>query len=102
MPTPALPIPDLPAPDPLAPAAPKWWGRSLTIWGTVITAFSTVLPVLAPALGLDITPELVRQLGDSVLMFAQALGGLVGTVMAVWGRIRAGGPIERRQFTVTM
>lgn len=100
MPAPSFPIPDLPALDP-APA-PKWWGHSLTIWGTLITALSTVVPILAPALGLDITPDLIRQLGDSVLLLVQALGGLVGTVMAIWGRIRASGPIERRQFTLNM
>ena len=34
---------------------PKWWGQSITIWGTVITGLSTVLPALGPAFGIDIT-----------------------------------------------
>jgi hypothetical protein len=104
MPSPAFPIPDLPASDPAAlPAsAPKWWGHSLTIWGVIITSLSTVLPALGPVFGLNITAELIRQLGDSVVVFGQALGGLIGTVMAVWGRIRADTPVERRQFTIAL
>jgi len=99
---PAYPIPDLPVPE-LATAQPsKWWGQSLTIWGTLITALSTVLPVLGPALGLDLTPELIRQLGDNVVHLAQAAGGIVGTTLAIWGRIRASAAIERRPFTLRM
>jgi hypothetical protein len=101
MTTPA--IPNLPIPDlPLAIPAPKWWGNSMTIWGTLITATSTVLPVLGPALGVNIAPELIQQLGNNVSVAAQALGGVAGTAMAIWGRVRATAPIERRQFTVTM
>jgi hypothetical protein len=96
MTTPGQPIPDLPAPETISPA-PKWWGRSLTIWGAIVTALSTVLPLLGPAFGFSITPELVQQLGDNVVVLAQALGGVAGTVMAIWGRIRATAPIARRQ-----
>jgi hypothetical protein len=95
---PNLPIPDLPAPLPL----PKWWGNSMTIWGTLLTAATTVLPVVAPALGLDLTPEMMRQLGNGVMGTAQALGGVIGTGLAIWGRIRATAPIERRQFNLTV
>ncbi|HZT48538.1 MAG TPA: TIGR02594 family protein [Hyphomicrobiaceae bacterium] len=84
------------------PPQGKWWGHSMTIWGVMITALSTVLPVLAPAIGLDLTPELVRQLGDNVLNVGQAVGGLVGTVLAIYGRVRTSTPIERRQFTISM
>jgi hypothetical protein len=99
MSTPADPT----AQPPDAPAgAPKWWGNSMTIWGIMVTALSTVLPAVAPVLGFNITADLIRQLGDNVVVFAQALGGLVGTGMAIYGRIRASQPIERRQFTLTM
>ncbi len=84
------------------PPQGKWWGHSMTIWGVMITALSTVLPVLGPAIGLDLTPELVRQLGDNVLNVGQAVGGLVGTVLAIYGRVRTSTPIERRQFTISM
>jgi lysozyme family protein len=67
----------------------KWWGQSMTIWGALITALSTVLPVLGPLLGLDITSDLVRELGDQVVAVVQAVGGLAGTVLTIYGRTRA-------------
>lgn len=102
MPTLGFPIPHMPAPDTSTAATSKWWGHSLTIWGTIITTLSTVLPVLGPALGLNITGDLIRQLGENVVVLAQAVGGVAGTVMAIWGRIRATQPIERRQFTIAL
>lgn len=88
--------------NPDSNAITKWWGSSVTIWGVVITALSTVLPAIGPILGIDITAELVRQLGDNVVQMGQALGGLVGTVLAIYGRVRATTQIERRQFTMTL
>lgn len=87
-----------------APATPdtKWWGQSMTIWGVIITTLSTVLPAFAPLLGLDITAELIRQLGDQIVVIAQAAGGLVGTILAIWGRARATTALERKQITMTM
>ena len=58
----------------------KWWGNSMTIQGIIVTTLSTVLPVLGPVFGLNITAELTRQLGDNVVTFAQAAGGLIGTI----------------------
>jgi hypothetical protein len=89
-----------PSAEPTSP--PKWWGNSMTIWGVLVTALSTVLPAVAPVFGFNITADLIRQLGDNVVVFAQALGGLAGTGMAIYGRIRATAPIERRQFTLTL
>ena len=80
----------------------KWWGRSMTMWGVIITALSTVLPVMGPLMGLDITAELVRQLGDQVIVIAQAVGGLVGTILAIWGRARATTSLERKQVTMSL
>jgi uncharacterized protein (TIGR02594 family) len=101
-----------PMPDPTestTPATPaetpsegKWWGHSMTIWGTILTLLTTVLPVIGPVFGLNLTAELVRQLGDNLVQCVQAAGGLIGTLMAIWGRARAAGPIERRQFLVRM
>ncbi len=84
-----------------APASPqtpetKWWGHSLTIWGAIITAFSTVLPALGPLVGLDVTADLVRQLGDQVVRVVEAAGGLVGILLTIYGRTRATSRIERR------
>jgi lysozyme family protein len=92
---------DTDLPDAQAPQG-KWWGHSMTIWGVLVTMLSTVLPALGPVIGLDITPELVRQLGDNVVHLGQALGGLIGTVLAIYGRVRATTPIERRQFKISM
>jgi lysozyme family protein len=92
--------PNLPAPAPSAAQPTKWWGHSITIWGTLITALTTVLPLLGPALGLDIKPELVRQLGDNLVAVAQAVTGLAGTLMALYGRAIAVAQLERRNVTL--
>ncbi len=80
----------------------KWWGQSLTVWGTIITAASTVLPVLGPLIGLDITGEMIRQLGAQGVQVVQALGGLAGSIMAVYGRFRATTRLERRAVTLQL
>lgn len=67
----------------------KWWGESLTIWGAIITTLSTVLPTLGPLIGLDITAEMVRDLGEALTQTVQAIGGLIGVVMTIYGRVRA-------------
>ena len=78
---------DTPAPQP----ATKWWGRSMTIWGAVVTALSTVLPVMGPLIGIDISADLVQQLGDQVTRVVQAAGGLIGIIMTITGaHARAG------------
>jgi hypothetical protein len=85
-----------------APTLAKWWAHSMTIWGALITGISTVLPTLAPLVGIDITPELVRQLGNQAILTVQAVGGLVGTILTIYGRIRATTALERRQIKLTM
>jgi hypothetical protein len=86
------------------PAAPdtKWWGKSLTIWGVIVTALSTVLPALGPLIGLDITAELVRQLGDQIVVVVQAIGGLIGIVLTIWGRARATTLLGRREVKINL
>lgn len=78
----------------------KWWGSSMTIWGAAITALSTVLPILGPAIGVDVTPDIVRQTGEQVVAVVQAIGGLVGILMTIYGRARAVRPLERQQIQV--
>jgi lysozyme family protein len=80
----------------------KWWGSSMTIWGVIVTGLSTVLPVIGPLFGLNVTADLVQQLGDQIVLVAQAVGGLVGTIMAIYGRARATTSLERRKITMTM
>lgn len=74
----------------------KWWGHSTTIWGVVITTLSTVLPTLGPAIGVDVTPELVKDAGDQLVTTIQALSGLLGTIMTIYGRARAKTPLTQR------
>ena len=80
----------------------KWWGQSLTLWGTMITALSTVLPALAPLFGFEITGETVRQLGGQAAQTIQALVGLAGTIMAIYGRTRAVSPLMRRSISLRL
>ncbi|MBL8564732.1 MAG: TIGR02594 family protein [Hyphomicrobiaceae bacterium] len=74
----------------------KWWGESLTIWGVIVTGLSTVVPVIGPIIGIDITADMIELLGNQVVHVAQAIGGLVGTLMTIYGRMRATTPIQRR------
>ena len=80
----------------------KWWGSSLTIWGTLITALTTVVPVLGPAVGIDVTPDMVRQAGEQVVAVIQAIGGLIGILMTIYGRARATNGLERRQVRLQL
>jgi len=77
----------------------KWWAHSMTIWGAIITAASTILPTIGPLFGIDITPDLVHELGDQVVLVVQAIGGLIGIIMTIYGRTRATATLERKQVT---
>lgn len=72
----------------------KWWGRSMTIWGALITAAATVLPTIGPLLGLDVSEAFIRELGQEVVRVAQAMAGLLGTMMTIYGRVRADQPLR--------
>ena len=80
----------------------KWWGQSVTIWGALITALSTVVPALGPVLGIDITGDLVREAGEQIVLTVQAIAGLIGTLLTIYGRVRASQPIERRDVAVKL
>ncbi len=76
----------------------KWWGESLTVWGTIVTALSTILPIIGPFIGLDISAELVQQFGETVAKLIQIIGGITGTSMALYGRARASTTLSRRSM----
>ena len=80
--------------------ASKWWGSSLTIWGTLVTAITTVAPLVLAAFGLDLPGPLVDRLGTDLVAVVQAIGGLVGTVMTILGRARATSPLARRPVAI--
>ena len=79
---------------------PKWWGQSMTIWGAITTTLTTVLPIIGPLLGLNITAEMVQQLGGQFVQLVQVLGGLIGTFLTIYGRVRASQPLERRPVSL--
>lgn len=70
-------------------------GHSLTVWGTIVTILSTVVPALAPVTGVDVTGDLVRDAGEQVVDAMQAVGALIGTLMTIYGRMRATAPLQR-------
>jgi uncharacterized protein (TIGR02594 family) len=76
------------------PAAKSWW-QSLTVWGTLLTAFTTVLPVFGVLVGVSITPDIADRLGQDIVLVVQAIGGLVGTLMALFGGSRAAALLSR-------
>ena len=76
----------------------KWWGHSITIWGTLVTILSTVVPALAPVTGVDVSGDLVESAGTQVVDAMRAVGALIGTLMTIYGRVRATGPIAVTLF----
>jgi len=80
------------------PADAKWWGHSLTIWGTIVTILSGVLPALAPVTGIDVSGDLVEDAGQQMVDAVQAIGTLIGTLMTIYGRVRATAPLALTPF----
>jgi uncharacterized protein (TIGR02594 family) len=76
------------------PVEVKPWTQSLTIWGTIVTFASTVLPALAQLFGWDISAGDVQTVGTGVTTAIQAIGGVIGTVMAIIGRTKATAPVK--------
>lgn len=80
----------------------KWWGQSITLWGVLITALTAVLPALAPLFGLEISAEVAEAIGRELTNLAQGGGGLLGTAIAIYGRLRARGPLIRKRLAMTL
>lgn len=81
---------------------PKWWGNSMTIWGAMITTLSNVLPAVGPLIGIDITAEMIRDLGQNATQAIQAIGGIIGILLTIAGRMRAVQPLARRDVTIKL
>jgi hypothetical protein len=86
----------------IATVEPKWWGHSLTIWGAVVTGLAAILPAIGPAVGVEISGDVVRSTGDQAASAAQAVIGLAGTLLAIFGRVRATRPLAQREVTVKL
>ncbi|MFV0296829.1 MAG: TIGR02594 family protein [Hyphomicrobiaceae bacterium] len=89
-------MPSTPNTTPASTGTPKWWGQSLTIWGVLLTTFSTVAPTLFSAMGFDVSADMIQHLGNNLMTTMQAIGGLLGTIMAIIGRTRASTPLSAR------
>ncbi len=61
---------------------------SKAVWGGLIAVAAALLPVLGPAAGLDAAGQ------DHVLETLAALGGVIGGLVAIWGRLTARAPIR--------
>lgn len=98
----------MPAPSAAQPSPPsagitetsKWWGESVTVWGALITGLATVVPALGPVIGIDVSGEMIRQLGTQSVHAVQAIGGVVGTLMTIYGRVRATSRIGLKSVTL--
>lgn len=96
---------DMPMTQPMtrpAPSPTKWWGQSLTVWGAMVTALATVLPLIGPLIGFDISADTVHQVSDQMVTIGQLVTGLIGTLMTIYGRSRATGPLVRRDVSLRL
>jgi lysozyme family protein len=75
----------------------KWWAESKTLWGTLITAAATVLPVIAPAIGVSLPADVIQTFGNQTITAVQAAAGLFGTVLAIYGRFKASTVLSLRK-----
>jgi|CXWL01.1.fsa_nt_gi uncharacterized protein (DUF697 family) len=62
--------------------------ESTTVWGALMT-FAAAVPPIAKAFGLDIAPEDATQFVAAL----QGIFGGVGSLLAIYGRFKAGKPL---------
>ena len=84
------------------PVDEKWWGRSMTVWGALLTLLSTVLPIAGPLVGLNITGEMVHAIGAHLTTIVQAIGGIIGIGLTIIGRVRATARLVRMPVNVRL
>jgi uncharacterized membrane protein len=63
----------------------KSWWQSKTIWGAVIT----IIALIASLFGYQIDPQTQQIILDRTMAIVTAVGTIVGSVMAIYGRIKA-------------
>ncbi|MFN0218076.1 MAG: glycoside hydrolase family 108 protein [Hyphomicrobium sp.] len=82
--------------------AGKWWATSKTIWGALISAVAVLAPALGPAIGVDLPGDVIRDAGDQTLTAVQAIAGLFGTLLTIYGRVKASAPLTRQAINVRL
>ena len=100
----AIPMDPITYPDDTneQPSPAKWWGHSKTIWGALITAAATVAPALGPLIGIDLSGDVVRQAGEQTMGAIQAVMALIGTLLTIYGRLKADSPISRKSVNLKL
>jgi len=68
----------------------------------VNVAAATVLPLIGPLIGIELPAEIIRQFGDQALSVVQAVAGVVGTLLTIYGRLNAALPLARRDMLVRL
>jgi uncharacterized protein (TIGR02594 family) len=91
-----------PAANANVPAPTKWWGQSMTIWGAMLTALTTVLPAIAQVFGIDLPAQLLKDLVGHFGALVQAICGIAGIVMTIVGRVRASTRLDRRELLLRL
>lgn len=71
----------------------KWFLKSKTIWGVIITGASTLIPVFGPLIGLDVSPTDIIEVGTSITDVITALGQAAGIILTIYGRFKSTGPV---------
>jgi hypothetical protein len=64
----------------------KPWWASRGVWGGIILVLSLIIGAFGYS---GLTPEEQTVLGDSITNLAAVLGTVIGTILAIWGRIKA-------------
>lgn len=82
--------------------AGKWWAQSKTVWGAIITAAATVIPAFGPLIGVDLPADVIRDAGEQTVTTVQAVVGLIGTLLTIYGRLTAAGPLTRRPVSLKL
>jgi uncharacterized protein (TIGR02594 family) len=80
----------------------KWWAHSKTVWGALITTAATVLPIIGPLIGIHLPADVITKLGDQTVVVVQAIAGLIGTVLTLYGRSQADTRLVRKDVKLRM
>jgi hypothetical protein len=56
-----------------------------------------VLPVIAPAIGVSLPADVIQTFGDQAITAVQAVAGLFGTALAIYGRFTASTVLSLRK-----